>query len=510
MRPPVVPGRVSLRRLTVVTALAASLAATGVSVQADAATTIPTGLRVVGATSSSFTVTVKPVARAKAYRVYASTVKGDVYVRNIHKKTSRRHSGTAKGTRITVARLPYTSAPYYYRVEALIGSGGRWSSTWPTVGLRPAAPSGLVASSGRAGTSLSWRSVATAGSVIEQATNRAFTTGRVNYRTTQSRPHFTPYAVATGHTYYFRVRGKNLSTVSWASPAIAVKIASRTQTIRVMTYNSLTSTFNGTREGNGIVGSWAKRLPGQIALIKSGAPDVLGIQEGAACVVKYKNKACARQIDSLIRNLGSAYRPADVDSHPTLSRYTGNYILYRPARLAPVGAGGHWATGSGHFASYQVFRTVATGAKFLFVTTHLVANQGAAYDRQRAATTNSMVSQAKAFARRAGVTSIVYSGDFNSYPHRYHFSDTTGAAMAAAGTSDAIQTAQVITNSRYNSINQYFRTPPRNSGSADHIYVSPGVGVEVWRELLRLSHGKFVGTIPSDHNPVDAFVTLPY
>jgi hypothetical protein len=237
---------------------------------------------------------------------------------------------------------------------------------------------------------------------------------------------------------------------------------------------------------------------------------VVGIQEGGACLIHYKNRACWRQVDSLAHNLGRGYVNDNTDSKPSLNRYTGNYILYQRSRLATVGAGGHWAVGNGHFAAYQVFRTKSTGAKFLFVTTHLAANQGAAFDRQRAANTNSMIRQAKALARSAGVASVVYSGDFNSYPHRYRYSDTTGAAMSAAGTSDAIQVAQQTSNAQYNSINQYFRTPPRNSGSADHIYVSPGVGVQSWREMLKLSRGKFVGTIPSDHNPVYAWINLPY
>ena len=43
----------------------------------------------------------------------------------------------------------------------------------------------------------------------------------------------------------------------------------------------------------------------------------------------------------------------------------------------------------------------------------------------------------------------------------------------------------------------------------DHLYVSPGVGVSTWGQVLDLDGGKFRGTIPSDHNPVYADLVLP-
>ena len=55
-------------------------------------------------------------------------------------------------------------------------------------------------------------------------------------------------------------------------------VRNRLQGVRVLTYNSLSSTFNGTKEGSGVVASWAKRLPGQVAFLASSAADVIGIQ----------------------------------------------------------------------------------------------------------------------------------------------------------------------------------------------------------------------------------------
>jgi hypothetical protein len=44
----------------------------------------------------------------------------------------------------------------------------------------------------------------------------------------------------------------------------------------------------------------------------------------------------------------------------------------------------------------------------------------------------------------------------------------------------------------------------------DHVYAPPGVAVRRWQMVLDLTRGRFVGVIPSDHNPVAADVVLPY
>ena len=42
------------------------------------------------------------------------------------------------------------------------------------------------------------------------------------------------------------------------------------------------------------------------------------------------------------------------------------------------------------------------------------------------------------------------------------------------------------------------------------MYAPAGVAVRGWALALKLSDGKFVGAIPSDHNPLVADVVLPY
>ena len=97
----------------------------------------PRNVRLISATSSSLTVTLSAVMGARGYRVYASTTRSDVYVANI----ARAHrSAIARRPTITVRGLPYTTAPYYYRIETLSESGHSWDRVIRAAGLRTPAP----------------------------------------------------------------------------------------------------------------------------------------------------------------------------------------------------------------------------------------------------------------------------------------------------------------------------------------------------------------------------------
>jgi hypothetical protein len=75
---------------------------------------------------------------------------------------------------------------------------------------------------------------------------------------------------------------------------------------------------------------------------------------------------------------------------------------------------------------------------------------------------------------------------------------------------DADEVAQTLVNRAYNSANQYMRSPVTGHWDIDHVYAPAGVAVRRWELALTLSSGRFVGAIPSDHNPVVADVVLPY
>ena len=82
--------------------------------------------------------------------------------------------------------------------------------------------------------------------------------------------------------------------------------------------------------------------------------------------------------------------------------------------------------------------------------------------------------------------------------------------MQSARIADARLRAQYRVNEKYDSYNNYSRTPYPYSLFLDYLFVPPGVSASSWGEALKLSGGLMAGTIPSDHNPVYAWVRFPY
>ena len=82
--------------------------------------------------------------------------------------------------------------------------------------------------------------------------------------------------------------------------------------------------------------------------------------------------------------------------------------------------------------------------------------------------------------------------------------------MREAHVASAFNAAQSRRLPSYNSANGYDRPPPRFGDHIDYIFAPPGVAVLSWRQVMHLRHGRLVGVIPSDHNPVVATLEYPY
>ena len=82
--------------------------------------------------------------------------------------------------------------------------------------------------------------------------------------------------------------------------------------------------------------------------------------------------------------------------------------------------------------------------------------------------------------------------------------------MRSKGYHDSFKLARRRSNARYNSANGYHRRPPAHGDRLDYIFVKPTIRVVSWQMLLNLSHGKYAGVIPSDHNPIVASLLIPY
>jgi endonuclease/exonuclease/phosphatase family metal-dependent hydrolase len=312
--------------------------------------------------------------------------------------------------------------------------------------------------------------------------------------------------------YWFRVRSLNVKTPSGFTGAVAATANGRGQDVRVMTYNILTLASDGTKAPGGRVSPWSQRRTAAASYINQVKPDLLGIQEGASWVGAVRGP---RQVDDLVRVLGGRYGLAVTETPPSQPGYfrVGSYVLYKKSSWSPVGSGGHWdiggmPQGGSRYGTYQVLRHRTSGATLLFVTTHLYTPGGLAGDRLRQRETETLISRSRALAAEQGGLPIVYSGDFNS--HELHSLDGPAVAMSRARVADGFRVSQTFANRQYNSANQYYRTPPAFSYNIDHIFADRGVGVRAWSQVLHLSAGKFVGVIPSDHNPVLTDLTIPY
>jgi endonuclease/exonuclease/phosphatase family metal-dependent hydrolase len=182
--------------------------------------------------------------------------------------------------------------------------------------------------------------------------------------------------------------------------------------------------------------------------------------------------------------------------------------VYRNAAWRAVGAGGHFSVGNGRFVAWQALRSTTTGAQFLMVANHPIARVGARYNRLRTAQTRAMIAGVARINTRH--LPIVYAGDWNSPDHNAGSNTGPRRVMASIRAVDAFAVAQSHTRANYRSMNHYARVPPTGSYHIDAIFAGPGVAVRAWSQLLRISHGRFVGTIPSDHNPVMAAIVIRY
>jgi endonuclease/exonuclease/phosphatase family metal-dependent hydrolase len=319
---------------------------------------------------------------------------------------------------------------------------------------------------------------------------------------------FTPPGLVRGRTYYFQMRALNTSTSSPASTTTQLTPSSAQQAVKVLSYNILEATDDGRHEGGSRVARWSSRKVAAARLIRAADPDVIGIQEGAAWV---KRPRGPRQVDSLRKALGGEYALAHTEISPNRPHYfrTGCYVLYKKSAYRAVGHGNHWALGNNRFAAFQVLQNRQSGARFLFVSPHLAIGSGRSWDVKRRAETKRLIADAGRRTSHSHLP-VVYAGDFNSDHSRHHAFDGPAIEMRSAHMADAFSVAQSRKRGSYNSANGYDRRPPRYGDHIDHVYAAPGVAVRSWRLVMRMARGRFVGVIPSDHNPMLVSLEFPY
>jgi endonuclease/exonuclease/phosphatase family metal-dependent hydrolase len=503
-----VMGRPVTGRRWVVSALAIAALVLGL-----APTTLPAsaasftgGTRTVSVTSSSVTVAPSTSWGSGSFRILASTKRADMKLSRLKKaKASARTTQSV----VTLSGLTYTTAPYYYRVQAKRGSKVSYSKV-RTVYLRPPTPSLRVVTSETTGLALVWSGPAASRYVVISAEDPTMVEGRRAVSLDRRLREYTPLDLVPGQQYWFQVQAYNGPTASLPSAVATATATAAGVTVRTMSYNLLRANKDGQVESGNKVAPWSQRKLAAAALIRRTNPDILTVQEASDWAGAVKGP---RMVDDLRSTLGtSTWSLARTEIPPSEAFYfrTGRYILYKTAVFSAVGEGGHWNLGNSRFAAYQILQHRSTGAKVLVLSIHLeYGTFSRAKDVLRQQQTKVLLDKVRSYLANRPMP-VLYLGDFNSHEGRTNVFDGPGTVMRPAHMTDSDEVAPVTVNRTLNSANKYARLAPRASAHVDHIYVPPGVGVRRFEVVAALSSGRFVGVIPSDHNPVSADLVLPY
>jgi len=499
------------RRLLAAAASAAVVVICLQPIAAEASSVPISGDHVTGISHTAFSVALSAEPGSGwTYHLYASTTKSKVYASNLSQALT---ASSKSASKILLSNLSYTTAAYWWRIQATNGSVHR-TGPMHSVGLRPSTPTSVsVHTAAGRFPWLTWSSGAATGFTVQTATNSTFTSGLGSYSVRYNARSFTPYVVSKGTTYYYRVRAVNNGTASSFanSSNTAVDPATRLS-VKAMTYNILQLTADGTSESGNTVAPWSQRRTGAAKWINDNSPDVVAIEEGTP----FLTGTHTRQVDDLVSALGGGYGLASTEvTYPNAGWFrTGDYILYNKSTTAPVGSGGHFQISDFNnqpkFAAYQIMRNITTGAQFLFVSIHATVGSGSTYDQDREDEIKTAISDINGYNSSNGNLPVIFAGDYNSHPGTGHAFDGPGIAMAAAHNADSEAIAQSLVNNKYNSANQYLTTPPAFDQDIDHIYVPLGLGVSTFKIVIELSSGKLVMPIPSDHNALMTTVAIPY
>ncbi|MFT4294800.1 MAG: endonuclease/exonuclease/phosphatase family protein [Micropruina sp.] len=298
--------------------------------------------------------------------------------------------------------------------------------------------------------------------------------------------------------------------------------------LRVASYNILCSTCGGP--------SWSSRRTAVASTIKNQKPDVVGIQEASQGKLPGKQVS---QYSELLSTLGSPYRAANSNGYncervttPSKCVYKdqgasqGTRIIYNSSTVTLLAQGSRKltsASGAGdRYVAWARFQQRSSGKKFLFVNAHLEHRKSDYYYELRKTQTRQVLDTLK---QHRDSLPVVMVGDWNSDKWAKP-SNAPSDLILGAGFVDPLghvyrskaigknATVEKRIRTNYWSVNHLKREAQHypegtNGVNIDQIYVSP-MRVSEFEVVVKLDKkGRFVGTIPSDHNMLRATVHLP-
>lgn len=536
---------ISADGLTSLTAYSAPVTAT---TAAAPGYSVPTGLKSSGTTGTSASLSWNAVANAPEYRI-------QLYSKADMSDSIYRRFTTASGT--VYGLMPQTT--YYARVR-VIGSAGENLSAYsaPITFVTPVdqypTPTGFIATSTYRTINLTWNPVASApGYRLAIATKPDMSNAEwrryygINTAEIRGLNPLTAYyfqvrvidAAGTGLSAYTSVLPVTTQAEPPAPPALV-------NPLKVASYNVMCATCTPEDTDTTAALPWSERRNAVVANIKSKMPDIIGVQEASQGWLNEPGQAGSlSQFEDLLQRLNAAganyalsndKRNNCVDSTtPTNCVYAdqgasqGTRIYYNPATVEIVKSGSKALPVASvpenpRFFAWAIAKQKSTGKLFFFGDTHLSTSKAEGFYELRKLQAETIVSVIKQ-QNSAGLPVLV-TGDLNSSkwtkPSNAPYDVFTNFGLVDPLGNDYWQdfpsmaaTAEKRINANYNSWNGFNTVAPKIANTAangsyiDYILTSK-MRVSQWETVVSVdSTGKFVGTIPSDHNMIVATVGLP-
>jgi endonuclease/exonuclease/phosphatase family metal-dependent hydrolase len=315
-----------------------------------------------------------------------------------------------------------------------------------------------------------------------------------------------------GTTYYAQVRlydeTNDLPVSDWS--ALAEVTTPDAAEVRVATYNI--KCYKCERKKY----PWESRRDEMVELILGQQPDVIGLQEAAHT----KTKEGVPQYADLVNRLGAPYATTNCGAKNApvcTSVRSSSQVVYNTEKLKVLDHGFVRLVKSSHYLAWAIFEDIATGKQFFYGTLHLTLSGNLK---------NKQVDQAAKFIKdKAGDLPVVIGGDFNSnrnakgknYPwqvmKKNGWLDPLGnTPKSKKPAASAFVENRINTNcNSFNGMDRKARCHPSswNGTNVDYIFVSE-MRVPEYEVVMKLdSKGRFIGTIPSDHNMLRADLWIP-
>ncbi|WP_156391762.1 MULTISPECIES: fibronectin type III domain-containing protein [unclassified Nocardioides] len=299
--------------------------------------------------------------------------------------------------------------------------------------------------------------------------------------------------------YCFRVRGRSSTGIGNLGPLhckvtmpAARALAPTPLAMNVATFNVCGRALSCQRW------SWETRRPVVKQHILMSGADVVAIQEGRTRIADIEADLA-----------GSGFVKA-CDASGAQAVFVRSSVY----AVAPNSADGvRFATDLSHGGCWVRLLHSATRTPVVVASVHLYVGSGDVGNRTRAAQTSQVLDLMAAkygAINQPGTPRFVIAGDFNS--HRSHSVDAPLVRLNQAGFADAYDVSATYRLPYLNSANGY-DVVPRTSllwgAHVDRIFVPQGGSATGWRTISRLSNGRYVAPMPSDHHPVAATVYLP-